>query len=53
MTTWQAGLHVGFPEFSWRYGVWGVYRDRDRPMVRVYPLPFIRITIEWESEVTG
>jgi hypothetical protein len=38
-------------ECSWRYGVMGVYRDRDLPVVRVYPLPFVRITIEWGSEV--
>jgi hypothetical protein len=39
-------------ECSWRYGVMGVYKDRKRPVVRVYPLPFVRITIEWGSEVT-
>lgn len=32
-------------EFSWRYGVIGVYKDRDLQVIRVYPLPFIRITI--------
>jgi hypothetical protein len=32
-------------EFSFRYGVWGIYKDRDKPIVRIYPLPFIRITL--------
>ena len=32
-------------EFSWRYGVMGVYRDRDEPIWRVYPVPFVRITV--------
>lgn len=32
-------------EFSLRYGVMGVYKDRDTNAVRVYPLPFIRVTI--------
>lgn len=31
-------------EFSWRYGVWGIYRDRGGQLTRVYPCPFIRIT---------
>lgn len=31
-------------EFSWRYGVIGFYRDRDRPIWRFY-LPFIRMTV--------
>lgn len=35
--------------FSWRYGVWGVYKDRDRPLVRVYPVPFVRITLGQEE----
>jgi hypothetical protein len=32
-------------EFSFRYGVMGIYKDRDNPTVRVYPLPFVRITL--------
>jgi hypothetical protein len=32
--------------FSWRYGVVGVYKDREKPIVRIYPLPFVRITLE-------
>jgi hypothetical protein len=32
-------------EFSWRYGVTGWYKDRDHPILRVYPLPFIRVSI--------
>jgi hypothetical protein len=34
-------------EFSWRYGVVGLYRDRDLPLLRVYPCPFVRITLTW------
>ena len=33
-------------EFSWRYGVIGIYKDRGKPIVRIYPLPFVRITLE-------
>jgi hypothetical protein len=36
---------ISKPEFSWRYCVWGIYRVRDAQALRVYPLPFIRITI--------
>jgi hypothetical protein len=32
-------------EFSFRYGVLGIYKDRGKPIVRVYPVPFVRITI--------
>ena len=32
-------------EFSLRYGVMGIYKDRDLPIWRVYPVPFIRITL--------
>jgi hypothetical protein len=32
-------------ELSWRYCVVGIYRDRDRPLWRVYPLPFVRVTV--------
>lgn len=34
-------------EFSWRYGVVGVYKDHDWPVVRIYPIPFVRISIGW------
>lgn len=33
-------------EFSLRYGVLGVYKDRSTPTWRIYPLPFIRVTIQ-------
>lgn len=32
-------------DFSFRYGVMGIYRDRKDPVVLVYPLPFVRVTI--------
>ena len=32
-------------DFSIRYGIMGIYKDRDHPVVRIYPLPFIRITL--------
>ena len=32
-------------EFSRRYGVIGVYRDRDGLVWRIYPVPFVRISI--------
>jgi hypothetical protein len=32
-------------EFSFRYGVIGIYKDRDEPIWRIYPFPFIRISI--------
>lgn len=32
-------------EFSLRYGVMGIYLDRSRKVLRIYPLLFIRITI--------
>lgn len=32
-------------EFSFRYGVLGIYKDRGKPTVRVYPVPFIRISL--------
>lgn len=32
-------------EFSWRYGVVGVYLDRSKKTVRIYPIPFVRITL--------
>lgn len=35
-------------EFSWRYGVVGVYRDRELPLLRIYPCPFIRFTVTYK-----
>lgn len=35
-------------EWSFRYGVLGIYKDRDRPIYRWYPLPFVRLTINLE-----
>ena len=32
-------------EVSKRYGVLGVYKDRDRKVIRIYPLPFVRVTV--------
>jgi hypothetical protein len=32
-------------ETSWRYGVIGIYRDRDRRAWRFY-LPFVRLSVE-------
>lgn len=32
-------------EISWRYMVIGVYPDRHFPLIRIYLLPFTRITI--------
>ena len=32
-------------DFSWRYGVVGVYKDRGKPIVRLY-LPFARLSVE-------
>jgi len=31
---------------SWRYGVIGFYADRNDPIYHIYPLPFIRVTLE-------
>jgi hypothetical protein len=31
---------------SWRYFVMGVYADRDKPIVRIYPCPFVRVSLE-------
>jgi len=31
--------------FSWRYGVVGIYRDREASLWRIYPVPFVRITV--------
>jgi hypothetical protein len=33
-------------QFSYRYAVIGLYADRDEPFIRIYPLPFVRITVE-------
>jgi hypothetical protein len=32
---------------SWRYFVWGVYMDREEPIVRFYPIPFVRISLDF------
>jgi len=32
-------------ELSWRYGVIGIYRDRSGSPWRIYPLPFVRVTV--------
>jgi hypothetical protein len=32
-------------EFSFRYFIIGIYKDRDKPVVRIYPVPFVRISI--------
>jgi hypothetical protein len=32
-------------EFSWRYFVLGFYKDRDKPIFRIYPFPFVRFTV--------
>jgi hypothetical protein len=37
-------------DISWRYGVVGWYKDRTRPIVRIYPIPFIRVTIGLVSD---
>jgi hypothetical protein len=34
-------------DVSRRYGVVGVYKDRDLPIVRVYPVPFVRVSVQW------
>lgn len=31
--------------FSVRYGVMGIYKDQEFPVVRIYPVPFVRITV--------
>lgn len=35
---------IGCLEFSWRYGVIGIYKDRDTRVWRLY-LPFIRLSL--------
>lgn len=37
-------------EFSFRYVVVGAYLDRGRNVLRVYPLPFVRISIGKERD---
>jgi hypothetical protein len=32
-------------QLSLRYGVMGYYLDRDKKAVRIYPFPFVRISI--------
>jgi hypothetical protein len=33
-------------EFSFRYAVIGFYLDRGGKILRVYPVPFVRISLE-------
>ena len=35
---------------SWRYGVVGIYKDREKPIVHAY-VPFVRLTIEWPKSL--
>jgi hypothetical protein len=37
-------------EFSWRYWVMGVYFDRGGGVIRVYPIPFVRISLGSEHD---
>jgi hypothetical protein len=32
-------------DWSLRYGVIGIYKDRDYPLVHIYPVPFVRISL--------
>jgi hypothetical protein len=32
-------------DFSFRYGVIGIYKDRDKPITRIYLIPFVRISV--------
>jgi len=32
-------------DYSRRYGVIGIYKDRDLRVVRIYPVPFVRLSI--------
>lgn len=36
-------------DFSFRYLVWGVYFDRDPNIIRIYPIPCFRITLDWTA----
>jgi hypothetical protein len=39
-------------EVSRRYAVIGVYRDRDRDIWRIYPLPFVRLSVaRWSCRI--
>lgn len=31
--------------FSLRYGVIGIYKDRERHLWHIYPLPFVRLSL--------
>lgn len=33
---------------SRRYGVIGIYKTRGVPLLRIYPIPFIRITVNYQ-----
>lgn len=37
--------HIVTINFSRRYGVMGIYRDRAGRAWHVYPMPFVRITL--------
>jgi hypothetical protein len=37
-------------EVSFRYGVIGVYKDRDAAILRVYPLPFVRLSVSMKED---
>lgn len=39
-------------ESSFRYGVIGLYRDRDKLAWRLYPIPFVRISFHKTIGVT-
>jgi len=36
------------PDFSWRYGVIGIYKDRNSKTWRLY-LPFVRVSIVFKE----
>lgn len=37
-------------ELSRRYGVVGIYKDREEGTWRIYPVPFVRVTLGPEGE---
>ena len=41
-----SGCGAGW-SFSWRYCVWGLYKDRERPLLHIYPCPFVRVSMCW------
>jgi hypothetical protein len=32
-------------EFAWEHIGWGFYKDRRFPMIRIFPVPFMKITL--------